>query len=343
MGSPEQDEVRFRKIRLDDRPEIQAISDATWDGEDFLARVFDAWTRDPASHFLGIEVRGRIVGCGRLLPLDARRAWLEGLRVHPSAQGRGLGRRMSHHLFRLGGTLGFEELYFSTYFENEASIAIAEAAGFRPVALFSFLEKKLVSAPHAAPPAEATASGTAIPAADATPWPAADAGARKGAAAHPPSVAAANAPPAARREPGFRSLPGWMANDWLFLPDDLPDRERWFRRSAVVTDGRLTLVVAENMKFPESCLEIAGLEGDPAADPRGCLESAEAEARARGLAFLHLMLPNGWPVEPFREFGLRSMERERDVRLYRARTDALLLPPDGPGDGTSASHPSSPR
>ena len=50
-----------------------------------------------------------------------------------------------------------------------------------------------------------------------------------------------------------------------------------------------------------------------------------AEARRRRRAHVHLMLPDGYALEPFQQAGFRYHERERDVWLYAARTADLRL------------------
>ncbi len=313
MRYPPPMSIDFRPLRESDRAAISAISRATWDGDDFLEKVFDAWIADPASPFLGLFQDGELAGCGRLMPFDRRRAWLEGLRVHPSSQGQGLGRAMAHRLFRLGGERGFEELHFSTYFRNDASIRISEQAGFSRIAAFSHLEMNLAEGPRAEE-AEAGSTpenrpDTALSAAAVTAW---------APAPSPP----APAPPAV---PGFRSMPGWMWNDWLFLPEDLAERSRHFPDPATLTSAGLSIVIARNIKYGPSWLEICGFEGEPGADPGPCLSGALAEARRRGASGLHVMLPSDRPPEPFLAAGFRSFEQTGDVFLFRARTAELRL------------------
>lgn len=289
--------IDFRPIQQGDRAAISAISRATWDGDDFLEKVFDAWIADPASPFLGLFQDGELAGCGRLMPFDRRRAWLEGLRVHPSSQGHGLGRAMAHRLFRLGGERGFEELYFSTYFRNDASIRISEQAGFSRIAVFSHLEMKLA----------VMSDGDEVEAA---------------AAAQPAPNPPASAPALVS---GFRSMPGWMWNDWLFLPEDLGDRSRHFSDAAILSGPGLSIVIARNHKYGPAWLEICGFEGETGADPGPCLRGAIDEARRRGASGLHVMLPADRPAEPFIAAGLRSFEQTGDVFLFRARTAELRL------------------
>lgn len=290
--------IDIRPLREADRAAIAAISRATWDGEDFLEGVFDEWVAADDAAFVGLFHLGDLVGCGRLLPLDRRRAWLEGLRVHPSAQGRGLGRIMAHHLFRLGRDRGHDELWFSTYFLNDASIQISERAGFERVAAYTHMELRLDRDRTAS---AASASGVEP--------------ARIGPAAGAVGGIA----------PGFRSLPGWMWNDWLFLPEDLENRERYFPEAATITRGEVTVVISRNIKYGRAWLEICGFDGPAGADPTPCIEVAAAEARRRGAKGLHVMLPGDRPLDAYAAAGFATYERHGDVYLYRAEAKSLRI------------------
>lgn len=297
--------IDIRPLRETDRPAIAAISRATWDGEDFLEGVFDEWVAADDAAFVGLFHLGDLVGCGRLLPLDRRRAWLEGLRVHPSAQGRGLGRIMAHHLFRLGRDRGHDELWFSTYFLNEASIQISERAGFERVAAYTHMELWLERDRTAA---AASASGFAN-------------GSGTGAGTRGDVGPGGDG----GITPGFRSLPGWMWNDWLFLPDDLENRERYFPEAATITRGEVTVVISRNIKYGRAWLEICGFDGPAGADPTPCIEVAATEARRRGAKGLHLMLPGDRPLDAYAAAGFTTYERHGDVYLYRADAKSLRI------------------
>jgi GNAT superfamily N-acetyltransferase len=151
--------ISFRRIRRDDRERLLAVAARIWEGHDYLPRVFDRWVDEPGSYFGGMELDGRLVGCGRVLAFDERRGWLEGLRVDPEIHRRGLGREMSRHVMRAALDMGLRELSFSTYFDNRGSISISEGFGFRRVAVYTNLERaKLEEGPLAAEPAGVTLS-----------------------------------------------------------------------------------------------------------------------------------------------------------------------------------------
>ena len=285
MGN-DADRIRFRAIRRDDRERLRAIATRVWEGHDYLPAVFDRWVEEPGSYFGGLELDGRLVGCGRVQRFDERRGWLEGLRVDPDVHRQGLGRQMSRHIMRTALEMGFTELMFSTYFDNRASITIGEGFGFRRLTTFTNLEREKPKAADA--PARAPGS-TAV-----------------------------------RIYAGLPRATGFVANDWLFVPADVPDLARHLPNARTVTDGAGTLLLCDNAKNP-GWLEIGWL-GAPGGGVSGaCLDFVLETARTEGREGIHLMLPAGMPLGPFAERGFRVFEQEGDVYVYAARAEALRL------------------
>lgn len=280
------DRIRFRAIRRDDRERLLSIAARVWEGHDYLPAVFDRWIAEPGSYFGGMELDGRLVGCGRVMRFDERRGWLEGLRVDPDLHQQGLGRRMSGHVMRTAVELGLTELMFSTYFDNRASVTIGEGFGFRRMATFTHLERERPAEPEA--PRSAPEMKTV------------------------------------RLRAGLPRVSGFAANDWLFVPADVPDLARHFPNARTVTDGTTTLMLCDNVKYP-GWLEIGWLHASGGAVSGACLDVVLEAARAEAREGIHLMLPAGLPLAPFRERGFTVFEQEGDVYLYGARTEALRL------------------
>ena len=125
-------EPLIREARPEDRPFIEEIARLTWDGEDYLARVFGEWLKD--GNFYVLELDGKVIGTAKLTFLPGKVGWLEGLRVHPDYRGRGYGKMLHNFLLELGERLAregkIEALEFTTDFLNKHTISMAQKTGF---------------------------------------------------------------------------------------------------------------------------------------------------------------------------------------------------------------------
>ena len=134
----------IREARRGDRSHVEEIARLTWEGHDYLPRVFDSWLED--GHFYVVEEDGRVVATAKLTLLPCGVGWMEGLRVHPSYRGRGLARRLHKFLISLGREMSsrgeLESLMYATYVKNEASIHLGESTGFRVAKRFYHLSRK---------------------------------------------------------------------------------------------------------------------------------------------------------------------------------------------------------
>jgi GNAT superfamily N-acetyltransferase len=131
-------ELIIRKATLKDLIDIGEISRTTWDGEDYLETVSGEWIKQPG--FIVGELQGRVIACGKITPMPAQIAWLEGLRVHSDFRGKGIGRVMSDEILRIvleklrSGE--FRSIEFSTYINNAESRSMAGKQGFSVAELF---------------------------------------------------------------------------------------------------------------------------------------------------------------------------------------------------------------
>lgn len=282
-----QAEVRFRPVESGDKGRLLEIAAQIWEGHDYMPQVFDGWIAETHHYFAAMILGGRLVGCGRLAPFDERRGWLEGLRVDPAHQGRGLGRLMARHLVVAGRERGFERLIFSTYFGNASSIRINEDLGFQRTAAFTHLElelEKLADPPDLAQAAREVAVSAGIP--------------------------------------DHREM---MANDWTFLPGDLPDRTRYFPNAETVRHGDGCIVIADNLKYGARTLDLCWVEAPTGLADAACLRYAIAKARAQKRRGLHTMVPPMLSLMPFLAAGFVNFEQPADVYLYEADVAALKL------------------
>lgn len=129
----------IRPARLADRAGLEAIAARTWDGRDYLPRVFEAWVGDPHGEFYvgllaGAEGDEHVVGAGKITRLGSGEWWLEGLRVHPDFQRRGLGRLLHQYGLRRALALAASDadpvLRLATDAYNESVHKVAAETGF---------------------------------------------------------------------------------------------------------------------------------------------------------------------------------------------------------------------
>ncbi|RLF80627.1 GNAT family N-acetyltransferase, partial [Thermococci archaeon] len=135
----------IRPAKPEDKPFIEEIAKLTWEGEDYLGRVFENWLRD--GNFYVLELEGKVVGTTKLTILPDKVGWLEGLRVHPNYQKHGFGRLLHNFMLKKGKELAekgvINALEFSTYFLNKESIAMAKKDGFKIVERFYDIQRAL--------------------------------------------------------------------------------------------------------------------------------------------------------------------------------------------------------
>ncbi len=268
-------------MKPEDRADVLEFADRIWEGHDYLRYTFGSWVSDPAAYFAALVLGDRVVGCGRLLPLDRRRAWLEGLRVNPDLHSRGLGRLMAHHVMGEARSRGFKELLFSTYFDNAHSIRISERIGFERTRSFTNLEFELAKAPADLPKDLDVQTAPGLPSVDDLVW-----------------------------------------NDWLFLPPDLPDRERHLPEASTVRHGSCCIVLSRNTKYPHM-LDIGWMDAVEGESGKRCIYHAMNEARRLGCTRLHTMVPENISLDLYRELGFFYFEQPLDVHLYRTETAQL--------------------
>ncbi len=298
----------FRPMRPEDRQTLLGFSERIWEGHDYLRHVFDKWVADPDGYFAAMEFDGEVVGCGRLMHMDERRGWLEGLRLNPDLHGRGYGKRMALHVMQTGRERGYEELLFSTYFGNAGSIRINEIAGFELLGTCTNLEFDLEKAAGVA--AAAGPDGAARAAKNET----------TSAAAGETTSATAGV----SVTPGLPETGDMIWNDWLFLPAEVPGREKHVPEPITIGRGACRMLLADNAKYPHM-LDMGWMEQVGGEDGRACLAFAVDEARRRGRTLIHAMAPKHVGLEPFLQMGFIYFEQPQDVYLFRGNAASLKL------------------
>jgi GNAT superfamily N-acetyltransferase len=110
------------------------MSKRIWGGHDYMPLVWDRWLKDKSGVLLTATADGVPVGTAKISVLSPGEVWLEGLRLHPDYQGRGLSKRIHQATFRAAVALNPRSVRYSTWIGNEASRRIAEKNGFWQIA-----------------------------------------------------------------------------------------------------------------------------------------------------------------------------------------------------------------
>lgn len=73
-----------------DKLDVLALTRDIWEGSDYVPYVWDEWLTDPEGLLAVAEYGGRVVGLAKLSHKGAGEWWMQGLRVHPQYQERGI-------------------------------------------------------------------------------------------------------------------------------------------------------------------------------------------------------------------------------------------------------------
>lgn len=120
-----------------DTPQALELTSHIWEGQDYVPHVWESWLRDHSGLLAVAEYGGRVVGLGKLTLLAPGEWWLEGLRVHPQYEGRGVASHLHdyllHHWERRGE--GVIRLFTGSY--NQRVQHLCQRSGFRKVGEFT--------------------------------------------------------------------------------------------------------------------------------------------------------------------------------------------------------------
>ncbi len=122
-------EIKVRPARAGDKPDVFRICSRVWKGWDYVTLFFDQWVKQ-RGFWVG-ETGGRLVGFGKATELAKGEWWLEGLRVDPDLQDKGIGTRLSFRILSKALEHQPVSLRLATAAINQKAIAIIKRPGFR--------------------------------------------------------------------------------------------------------------------------------------------------------------------------------------------------------------------
>ncbi len=129
----------IRRARASDRDAIIAMASRIWGGTDYLPIAWDRWLVDRTGVLLTATLGGKPVGVSKVTQFAPGEVWLEGLRLDPALQGRGLSRQINRATFRAAMSLHPKSIRYATGLSNAASRHLAEVRGFWLVARARYL------------------------------------------------------------------------------------------------------------------------------------------------------------------------------------------------------------
>ena len=120
-----------------DTPDVMELTSTIWEGEDYVPHVWSEWLADPEGLLAVAEYGGRVVGLSKLTRLGPAEWWLEGLRVHPDFEGRGIASHLHEYLLDYWQRTGSGVIRLGTASFRKPVQHLCDRTGFRKVAEYS--------------------------------------------------------------------------------------------------------------------------------------------------------------------------------------------------------------
>ncbi len=120
-----------------DTSDVMELTRTIWEGEDYVPGAWLGWLQD-ANGLLAVAQYGpRVVGLGKLSCLAAGEWWMQGLRVDPAYEGRGIASRLHDYILRYWVENGEGVLRLSTASFRASVQHLCYRTGFQKVAEFT--------------------------------------------------------------------------------------------------------------------------------------------------------------------------------------------------------------
>ena len=130
------DIVVCRPALRKDSDEVMELCSHIWDGDDYIPMVWEDWLADPDGMLGVAEMRGRVVGIFKLTKFKELEWYMEGLRVHPDVQGRGIAGHIHEYVVETWRRMGRGIIRLTTGSYNIKVHQMCERTGFKRIAEF---------------------------------------------------------------------------------------------------------------------------------------------------------------------------------------------------------------
>lgn len=119
-----------------DTDEVMELSSHIWEGGDYIPQVWEEWLANPDG-LLGVaELSGRVVGVFKLTKFQEQEWYMEGLRVHPDFQGKGIASHIHEYVVETWRRMGSGIIRLTTGSYNVKVHQLCEQTGFKRIAEF---------------------------------------------------------------------------------------------------------------------------------------------------------------------------------------------------------------
>jgi GNAT superfamily N-acetyltransferase len=123
-------ELQFRRLELDDVPNVRELIKDFWEGHDYVGSEVQNWIEKDDCFPFGAFRASSLVGLGNVHWFTPELGWIQGIRVLPSLQHQGIGKELFGFAREYCVRNGANVVQFTTSIQNKASMIIAHDLGF---------------------------------------------------------------------------------------------------------------------------------------------------------------------------------------------------------------------
>jgi GNAT superfamily N-acetyltransferase len=129
--------TEIRPAQAQDKDNVLAFCQNTWEWGDYIDRVWDEWLVDPQGKLFVAVTDGQPTGVAHLRMINETDAWLEGLRVDPAYRHQGIAVQLHMAMIEEALRRGATNARLTTESTNIGAIHIMEQASMRRVGAFA--------------------------------------------------------------------------------------------------------------------------------------------------------------------------------------------------------------
>lgn len=132
--------VHLRPADQSDTADVLELTSHIWEGEDYVPRVWQEWLADQDGLLAVAKYQDHVVGLGKLTRLTNEDWWMEGLRVHPNFEGRGIASQLHEYLLHFWEQHAQGALRLATSSERLQVHKLCERTGFLKIGEYGYYQ-----------------------------------------------------------------------------------------------------------------------------------------------------------------------------------------------------------